>query len=83
MTRLRPAIAAACLAVLLCAALSAPAAAQRDAQQFSAIADAPTTGVGFFESWFAWGRQALGWMQSIVAPEHGQIIPNPAVPPTP
>lgn len=83
MTRFRTVLAAACLAVLFSAALPNSATAQRDAQQLSAIADGASSGVGLFGPWVAWGRLALDWMQAIIAPEHGQIIPNPAVPPTP
>lgn len=83
MTRLRPVVAASCLAVLLFAAVSTPGAAQRDAQQFSAIADGATSGVGLFGSWAGWGQFALNWLQAIFAAEHGHIVESPVVPTTP
>ncbi len=83
MTRLRPVAAAACLAVLLLAAVSTPAAAQRDAQQISAVAEGANSGVGLFGSWVAWGRSALNWLQAIIAAEHGHIVESPVVPTPP
>lgn len=83
MNRLRPAVAAACLAAFLFAALPTSAAAHRDAQQFSATVSAEPWGDSFFGSLWTWGQGALGWLQAIVAPEHGTIVLNPVAPPNP
>ncbi len=81
MTRYRPIAAATCLAALLFAALPTSGAAQRDAQQLSVSARAEFVGEGLFGSIWSWGQVALGWLQAIVAPEHGQIAESPVVPP--
>ena len=83
MSRIRPVVATACLAALLFAALPAPGAAKRDARNFSVTAESDVVGASFIGSWLAWGRAALGWLQAIVAAEHGQIVAAPATPPPP
>jgi hypothetical protein len=83
MSRLRPAVATACLAALLFAALPAPGAAQRDAVQVSAHAGAEPLGERFVGSVLAWGRVAISWLQAIIAEEHGTVVETPVVPPKP
>jgi len=83
MFRLRCAVAAVCLAVVLFAALPGALSAQRDAEQASAIALSEPLGERLVGSVLAWGRGALAWLQAIIAGEHGQIAQTPVVPPSP
>lgn len=82
MSRLRSAVAVVGLAVVLFAALPGALAAQRGAEQLSAIASVETPGESLVGSLLGWARSAFSWFRAITAAEHGHITQTPVVPPT-
>ena len=83
MSRFRPAIAAACLATFLMAALPAPGAASRSSELPPRGAVAESLGDRLLGNLAAWGCDALAWLQAIIAAEHGNIVPLTPPPPPP
>ncbi len=81
MPRLRPACAAACLAILLMSALPAAGLAQRGAEHDSAISPSGPMGQSLVGAVLAWGSEALGWIRALIAAEHGFIVPLAPPPP--
>jgi len=77
MSRIRPVVAASCLAITLLAALPGAAMAQRFAQDDPAIVRSEQVGGGLLRGAMAWGEGALAWLQAIFGEEHGQIVPKP------
>lgn len=83
MSRIRRAAAGACLAMILFAALPTSATAQRSAEIRSGSAASDSAFDLWVDAALEWGRLTLHWLQAIVAPEHGGIVPASPVPPTP
>ena len=83
MSRFRPIVVAACLAVLLTGALPGAAFAQRSSKFDQAFTESGPVGETLLGAARAWGRIALGWLQAILAAEHGYIVEAPVVPPKP
>jgi hypothetical protein len=81
MSRIRLVLAVTCLGVFFLAAAPGAASASIDPARESADVFR-----GSFVRITAWSYGLLDWMHSIVAPEHGQIVPGanpPAPPPAP
>ena len=81
MPRLRPACAAACLAILLMSAVPAAGLVQRGAEHDPAIVQSGPMGQGLVGAVLAWGSEALGWIRALIAAEHGFIVPLAPPPP--
>ena len=81
MPRLRPACAAACLAILLMSALPAVGLAQRGAEHDPATVQSGPMGHSLVGAVLAWGSEALGWIRALIAAEHGFIVPLAPPPP--
>lgn len=83
MSRFRCAIASACLAIVLFAALPGAATAQRGAELDSVSAQSESVGNRLVGATLDWGRAALTWLQALFAAEHGGVVPAPTTPPIP
>lgn len=84
MSRVRSAVAAACLAALLQALLPAPASALRESRSVPAVVASEPMGERLVGTVLVWGRAALSWFQAIIAAEHGTVVQTPVVtPPAP
>lgn len=83
MSRLRPAVAAACLAASLSVALPTPGSASRDAEQAAQSATCERPANSLFGSVLGWGQSAVAWLQALVAAEHGYIVQVAPPPPPP
>ena len=83
MSRLRPAVVAACLAAFLMAALPAPGAASRSSELPPRGVVSESMGDRLLGNLAAWGGDALAWLRAIIAEEHGNIVPLTPPPPPP
>lgn len=90
MSRSRLVVAATCLALLFLAALPGAALAQRNLRIDPAGAPSDLSGPGLARTATVWTHDALTWLQALISPEHGQIVPgvppipnDPPVPPVP
>jgi hypothetical protein len=81
MSRFRSALVPVVLFALMFAALPGPGRAQRDAEAGSSSASSANLGEQLVGTAVGWGLAALSWLQAVIAPEHGGIVP--ATPPGP
>ena len=83
MSRFRLALVVTCLGLFLLAAAPGTALAERSSSIDAAGSTSEFFGGHIVRVTAAWSQGALSWMHSILAPEHGQIVPGTPPPPSP